>query len=121
MTDYIPKFKPGQAITLTASGTVTGGRLQAVTGVRTIADAGADSAAVVGVAGVDGVSGDGITVFTRAGGVHRLTAVAAIAAGALVVSAAGGKVQTKGANVNVIGLALTSSAADLDLIEVLFI
>jgi hypothetical protein len=66
-----PEVQAGQAITLTASGTVTGGRLQAVTGDRTCADSGADSAAIVGVAGYDGVSGDSITVFTRAGGVHE--------------------------------------------------
>jgi hypothetical protein len=34
MADYLPKFKPGQAVTFTASADVTGGRLVAVTGNR---------------------------------------------------------------------------------------
>ena len=53
MADYLPKHTPGQAITLTASAAVTGGRLVAVSGAGTVAPAGADSAAVVGVAGFD--------------------------------------------------------------------
>lgn len=121
MADYLPKFKPGEAVTFTASGTVTGGRLQAVTGNRTVADAAADVATVVGVAGFDGVSGDQITVFTRAGGVQRLVASAAIAAGAKVISATGGKIATIGAGANPIGIALQAAAADLDVIDVLFL
>lgn len=121
MADYLPKFKPGQAVTFTASADVTGGRLVAVTGNRTIGPAGADSAAVVGVAGFDAKAGERVTVFTRAGGVQQLTANGAIAAGVKVSSAAAGKIQTLGTTANPIGLALEAATADNDVIDVLFI
>lgn len=121
MADYLPKFKPGQSVTFTASADVTGGRLVAVTGNRTVGPAGADSSAVVGVAGFNAKAGERVTVFTRAGGVHPLTASAAIAAGAKVSSAAAGKIQTVGATENPIGLALEAATADNDVIDVLFI
>lgn len=121
MADYIPKFKPGQAVTFKASAAVTGGRLVAVTGPRTVGPAGADSAAVVGVAGFDAAIGDDVTVFTRAGGVHSLVASAAIVAGAKVSAAATGKVQTIGSTTNPVGIALDAAAADNDVIDVLFI
>lgn len=121
MADYLPKFKPGQAVTFTASADVTGGRLVAVTGNRTVGPAGADSAAVVGVAGFDALSGERVTVFTRAGGVQQLVASGAIAAGVKVSAAATGKIQTVGSTVNPIGLALEPAAADNDVIDVLFI
>ncbi|MEE2816018.1 MAG: capsid cement protein [Actinomycetota bacterium] len=119
MADYLPKFKPGQAVTFTASADVTGGRLVAVTGNRTVGPAGADSAAVVGVAGFDAKNGERVTVFTRAGGVQALTAAGVIAAGAPVTAAANGKATTGGTNI--IGLALGAAAADNDVIDVLFI
>lgn len=121
MVDYLPKFKPGQAVTFTASANVTGGRLVEVTGNRTVGPAGADAADVVGVAAFDALSGDTVTVYTRAGGVHALTASGAIAAGAKVSSAAAGKIQTQGATTNPVGLALEAAAADNDVIDVLFI
>jgi len=121
MSDYLPKFKPGQAVTFKASAAVVGGRLVAVTGDRTVGPAGADSAAVVGVAGFDAAIGDDVTVFTRAGGVHSLVAAGAIAAGAKASSAADGTVQTVGATTNPIGLALEAAADADDVIDVLFI
>ncbi|MBB2956976.1 DUF2190 family protein [Pseudoclavibacter helvolus] len=121
MADYLPKFKPGGAVTFTASADVIGGRLVAVTGNRTVGPAGADSAAVVGVAGFDAPIGEQVTVYTRAQGVQQLTASAAIAAGAKVSSATAGKVQTIGATTNPIGLALEAATAVDDVIDVLFI
>lgn len=121
MSDYLPKHQPGQAVTFTASAAVTGGRLVAVTGDRTVGPAGADSATVVGVAGFDAAAGDLVTVFTRAGGVHRLTAAGAIAAGAKVASAAAGKAQTIGSLTNPLGIALEAASADNDVIDVLFV
>lgn len=121
MVDYLPKFKPGQAVTFTASADVTGGRLVEVTGNRTVGPAGADSADVVGVAGFDAKTGDAVTVYTRAGGVHPLTASGAIVAGAKVSSAADGKIQTVGTTENPVGLALEAAATDNDVIDVLFI
>lgn len=121
MAAYLPKFKPGESVTFTASADVTGGRLVAVTGDRTVGPAGADSAAVVGVAGFDAKAGERVTVFTRAGGIHRLTASGAIVAGAKVSAAAAGKIQTVGSTVNPIGVALEAAAADNDVIDVLFV
>lgn len=120
MADYLPKFKPGQAVTFKASAAVIGGRLVVVTGDRTVGPAGADALAV-GVAGFDAAIGEDVTVFTRAGGVHGLTASAAIAAGAQVISAATGKVATISAGANPIGIAISAAAADNDVIDVLFI
>jgi hypothetical protein len=121
MADYLPKFKPGQSVTFTASADVIGGRLVAVTGNRTVGPAGADSAAVVGVASRDAKAGERVGVWTRAGGVHGLVASAAIAAGVKVSSAAAGKVQAIGATTNPIGLALEAATAADDVIDVLFI
>ncbi|MBF4625541.1 capsid cement protein [Clavibacter sp. VKM Ac-2872] len=120
MADYLPKFKPGEAITYTASAAVIGGRLVAVTttapGTRTVGPAGVDSAAVVGVAGFDAAAGDPVTVY--AGGVQRLTASGAIATGAPVTAAAAGLATTGGTNR--VGIALQPAAAANDVIDVLF-
>lgn len=120
MADYLPKFKPGQAVTFATSADVTGGTLVAVSGDRTVATAGADALAI-GTAGFDAVSGDDVTVFLRGSGVHSLTASGAIAAGAQVISAAGGEVATIGEGANPIGIALTAAEAADDVIDVLFI
>ena len=121
MAGYLPRHDPGAKVTFTASADVTGGRLVALTGAYAVAHAGADSAAVVGVAGFDAKTGDEVTVYTRASGVQRLVASAAITAGAKVISAASGKAATIGAGTNPIGLALTAASADLDVIDVLFV
>jgi antitoxin (DNA-binding transcriptional repressor) of toxin-antitoxin stability system len=121
MADYLPAFQPGQAVTFTASADVVGGRLVSVSGPRTVAPAGADSAAVAGVAGLRVEAGESVTVYTRGGGVQRLTAAGAIAAGAKVASAADGKAQTIGALTNAIGIALGAATADNDVIDVLFV
>jgi hypothetical protein len=122
MADYVPRFKPGQSITLQASGTITGGRLVAVSGSGTVAQAGADSALVVGVAAFNVVSGDKLTI--HCGGVQKLTASGAITAGAGVVSDANGKVKsattaTAAAAGTLLGRALTTVAADGDIVDVL--
>ncbi|MFD4957141.1 DUF2190 family protein [Microbacterium sp. NPDC058389] len=121
MADYTPKFNSIPAFTLTASADVTGGRLVEVTGNSTVGPAGADVADVVGVAGFDAKAGEIVTVYPRPTGVHRLVANGAIAAGAKVIAATGGKVATIGAGTNPIGIALELAAADLDVIDVLFI
>ena len=106
MADYLPKHLPGQAISLAASAKVIGGRLVAV--------AGADSGAVVGVAGFDASTGEKVTVYR--GGVQRLPAAAAIAAGTRVCAAADGKVT--GTGTKQIGLALTAAAKADDVVEI---
>ena len=123
MADYLPRYSSGAAVTLTASEAITGGRLVSVTGNRLVAQASADSAAVVGVAGYDAQAGDTVTIYTRPSGVHSLTASGAIEAGAKVISATAGKVATittgTETGVNPIGIAL-QPAADLDVVDVLF-
>lgn len=122
MADYLPKFKPGEAVTFTAASAVTGGRL-VIPGAtaRSIAPAGADANNVLGVAAQDAATGESVTVHTRAGGVHPLVASAAIAVGARVISAATGKIATIGAGTNALGIALEAAAADGDVIDVLFV
>lgn len=123
MSDYTPRFKPGQAFTLQASAAITGGRLVAVSGSGTVATAGADSALLVGVAAFDvAASGDKVTIYT--GGVQKLVASGAITAGAGVVSDTGGKVKsattaTAAAAGTLLGRALTTTTTDGDIVDVL--
>lgn len=92
MAEYLPIFKPGQAITLKASATITGGQLVAVSGSGTVAPAGAASTAVVGMAAFDAALNDNVTIF--AGGVQNCTASGAVTAGDPVIAAAAGAVAT---------------------------
>lgn len=92
MADYAPRFAPGEAITLAASGTITGGNLVAVSGSGTVDVAGANALNWVGVAAFDVVSGDKLTI--RTGGVQKLVASGTVTAGDIVVCAAAGKVST---------------------------
>jgi predicted RecA/RadA family phage recombinase len=114
--DYLPKFKPGQAISRTATGTITAGNLVTVAG----AVAGADSTTWLGVASHDATSGQLFGVYTDA--VQRLTASAAIAAGDRVKCAAAGKIATltaaSDAYDRLVGIALEAAAADGDVIAV---
>lgn len=114
MAEYLPKFIPGQAITLTASAKIGAGQLLEVTGAGTVGVAGADSAKIAGVAGVDAASGERLTVYR--GGVQRLVAAGAITAGAAVYAAAAGKIQSTGTNK--IGLALTSAGKQGDIVDI---
>lgn len=117
MSDYLPKFEASKPFTLSASAAVTGGRLVVVTGDRTVGPAGADAANAIGVAGFDGAIGDAVTIYPLPGTVHKLIASAAIAAGARIITAAGGKVATIGGGTNAIAVALVAAAADGDVVE----
>jgi len=119
MAEYLPIRTPGDALVSTASATITGGKLVAVSGNGTVATAGANALNWVGVAAFDAVSGDTVTVY--AGGVQELTAAGAITAGDLVVAAASGNVATLAAVTTptagdvtgtraVVGVALTTAA-----------
>lgn len=88
MGDYLPKYKPGEAIPLDITGTVTGGRLVTAAGVH----AGANARDWLGAASRDAVSGDRITVYCD--GVQRLIATGAVTKGDQVVCAAAGTVAT---------------------------
>lgn len=88
MTDYSPKYKPGQAIPMIATGTVTGGLMTTGAG----AVCAADSVTWLGVASQDAVSGQDYVAYCD--GVQRPTASAAVSAGAIVKCAAAGQVVT---------------------------
>ena len=111
MAEYIPVLTPGHALVSSASATITGGQLVAVSGSGTVGPAGAASVAWVGVAAFDAASGDRVTVYTD--GVQELTASGAITAGAVVVSGAAGTVATAGGTPALgtqVGVALTTAA-----------
>jgi hypothetical protein len=96
MADYSPIFSGGNVpFTTTTSGAVTGGNVLVWSGASTVAAAGADSAAVAGVAAHDAASGAKVTVWPIDGVTHELVATAAIAAGAgIVTDATAGQVKT---------------------------
>jgi len=119
MAEYLPIRTPGDALVSTASATITGGTIVAVSGNGTVATAGATALNWIGVAAFDAVSGDSVTVYT--GGVQEVTASGAITAGDLVVTAASGQVSTLAAVSTptagdvtgtraVVGVALTTAA-----------
>ena len=93
----MPEYTPVQANgtipqTYQASGTVTGGRLVEVTGNGTVANAGAASVKVLGVAAYDAATGAKVAVWPLAGCSHRVTATGAIAAGDNLAAGANGTV-----------------------------
>ena len=118
MADYLPKFGTGEPLTALTSAAVTGGRVLIVSGAGTVSHAGdnAVAATLVGVAGFDAASGARVTVYPLKGAVHKLTAGAAVAAGAAVGTLPAGKVDDVSSNK--FGVALTAAAADGDVIEV---
>lgn len=108
MSAYEPKFLYSDAVTGTASATITGGQVLAVTGNGTVGPAGASGAAVVGVAAYDAASSDIVTYFPR-GKVHISTASGAITAGARVDAGASGTVASAANALTNIGIALTTA------------
>lgn len=110
MADYRPKFKPGTAITRTATGTITGGLMVTTAG----AVAGANATDWLGVASKDCVTGDTFGVYN--GAVQYLTASTAIAVGAPLKCAASGKVTTwvdgTDAFSRYVGIALEAASGD---------
>lgn len=88
-------FAPGDHLTFTAGGTITGGQLVAVSANRTVVAAGAGSLLVAGVALHDAVSGEKVTVACE--GVWPLKATGAISFGDRLIGAAAGTVAPAGA------------------------
>jgi hypothetical protein len=122
MAEYLPVFKPGQAITLKASATITGGQLLVVTGAGTVGPAGANAVNWIGVASNDAATNDNVTVY--ADGVQSVTTSGTVNAGDLVVSAAAGTVSTLAAVTTptaadvtnsraIVGVALTTATTGL--------
>lgn len=120
MAEYLPIHTPGQAVTLKASAAITAGQVVAVSGSGTVAPAGADSAAWVGVAATDAATNDNVTIWC--GGTQNCTAAGAITAGDAIECAASGAVATaSGATaLTFVGVALTT-AADTAKVRVRFI
>lgn len=90
--EYLPVFKPGQAITLKASAAIAGGQIVAVTGVGTVGPAGANAVNWIGVASNDAEINDNVTIY--ADGVQSVTTSGTVTAGDVVVCAADGAVST---------------------------
>ena len=115
MAEYLPVYKPGQAITLKASAAVTGGQLVEITGNGTVGPAGAASTKVVGVAAFDAAVNALVTVYS--GGVQGPVASGAVTAGDVVQAAAAGLIAT--GTTAPLGIAL-STAASGAVVRVLF-
>jgi hypothetical protein len=121
VSEYSPKYLPGDTITATTSGVVTGGQQLVVSGDGTVAASSAASAAWVGTALCDAASGALVTMTGR-GPVHISTASGSITAGDQLVTATAGKVAAlaaatgdAAADINsarsVVGVALTTAAS----------
>jgi predicted RecA/RadA family phage recombinase len=88
--------KPGETLTYTAGGTITGGQMVMLTGDRTVQAATAATPKVVGVAVHDAASGEVVTVASE--GVWPCIAAGAVAAGDnLIIGAVAGTVSVAGA------------------------
>lgn len=92
MADYLPRYKPGETVTYTASAAITAGQMVEITGNDTVGPAGANSTKWVGVAAFDAANGDRVSV--HSGGIQKLTTSGTVTAGDLVVCAAAGVVST---------------------------
>jgi len=118
MAEYLPLHDEGP-ITRSASAAITGGQLLFVSGSGTVAPTTAATAAWVGVAGFDANPNDNVTVWSD--DVQRCIAgTGGVTAGSTVEAAAGGTVvnhtepatYVAGSALNVVGLALTTAAAN---------
>ncbi|MCW3766463.1 DUF2190 family protein [Paenarthrobacter sp. PAE-2] len=108
MGQHVRLFDDGAPVTFTATVDVVGGQLLTVTGPRSVSPTSGSTAAWVGTAAFDAAAGEKVTVLP--GGVQRILASGAIAAGARVIPAAAGKVVTIGAGdaAHAVGTALTA-------------
>lgn len=87
MSDYQPKYLPGDTVPLLASATIVGGQLVTYAG----AVAGDASIVCAGVAAYDAVSGQTLTVIRI--GIQRLVASATILVGDPICAAAAGQIR----------------------------
>lgn len=118
MVDHLLKFKPGQAVSFTATTAITGGQVVEVTGNRSVGvPTAAASLKAIGTAGHDAGIGDQVVVHLN-GPVDTMIAAAAVAAGVNVEAATAGKAQTATTG-RVLGLTLSAATAADQLIQVL--
>jgi hypothetical protein len=93
VADYTPVYTAGQTpFTKTTSGAVTGGTLAAVSGVGTVATAGAASTIVCGVFAQDAASGAVVAIWPIDGVEHEIVCANGITQGGGVQAAASGQV-----------------------------
>lgn len=120
MADYVPVFKPGQDLTLTAGSAITGGQMVSLSAANTVIPTTAASAAWIGVARQDAASGASVVV--SLGGVQEVIVNAAVAAGDVVMTATTGRVTplTGTTYTQVVGVALTAQATAGQTARVLF-
>jgi hypothetical protein len=117
VAEYTPNHLPGENVSYVAGGTITGGQcvILSATG-RTVTASSGDTAACVGIAVHDAISGQAVTV--ARGGEQRPIVNAAVAAGALVKAAAAGRVITWVSGTDnpslIVGVALATAAASGD-------
>ncbi|AON97299.1 head scaffolding protein [Gordonia phage Hedwig] len=111
MGDAAVLHKPGEAVTLTAGADITGGQLVYLSGDLVVSPTTGALSTVRGVAAHDAKSGEKVTVLS--GVVVELAADGAIAAGALVVSAAAGAAATIASNTfdKLVGIAESAAAS----------
>ncbi|HEY5482823.1 MAG TPA: capsid cement protein [Propionibacteriaceae bacterium] len=118
MGDHLLKFKPGQAVTFTASTAVVGGNAVEVTGNRTVGvAAAAASTKTIGSAAHDAAIND-LVIVHLSGPVDAFISAAAILAGAEVENATLGKVQTATTG-RILGITLTAATAADQTVQVL--
>ncbi|MEM0022888.1 MAG: DUF2190 family protein [Archaeoglobaceae archaeon] len=116
-------YESGKFIKATASAAVTAGNVVELTGAETVAPTSSTgSTAVIGVAVNNAAQGGLVTVVTK--GVVEVTAAGAISVGALVQSAANGRVASLtlsavGDVAKIVGKALTAASAAGDKIKIL--
>lgn len=115
MSDYLPKFT-GDAVTMTATADVIGGRLVEITTARGVAHTAAASTKYIGVAGHSAKTGHPVVVHLRGGKIQRGVTTGAVTVGAIVQTAADGKIA---AGAEKIGIALTAATAAGQTIEYL--
>lgn len=114
-------YAEGRFVKATAGAAITAGQLVELTGDETVAPASAGSTKVLGVAMMDAAANELVTVITE--GVVEVTASGAISAGSKVAADAGGKIKAwsaaaAGDSAKIVGLAITSAAADGDKVKI---
>lgn len=119
MAVYAPNTFPAERKTYTAGAAITAGQVVYLSAANTVSPTAGANAAWVGVAAFDAASGAQVTVYRE--GTHTVAASGAIAAGALVCSAAAGAVSDFGSGTafsQVIGVAETAAANSLVTISI---
>jgi hypothetical protein len=110
--DYEAIYGRPQHLQATAGAAITGGQVLVYSAADTVIPAAGAATAIAGVAGHDAASGAPVTVLAGSGIVHETqTTAAAVAAGALLQTAAGGLVASGAAAGAEVGVAIRAVSA----------